>query len=119
MIGAGVLGLPQAISFLGYDVDGLVDMGAIHDDFAGEHVRYLQPPTFTSDGCRWYGGIVVLVLSWVISLYTLHQLVALHEFNGKRFNRYHELGQYAFGKRLGDIAIITPQLIVMVSTLMA
>ena len=67
--------------------------------------------------CRWAGGMVVLVLSWVISLYTLHQLVALHEFNGKRFNRYHELGQYAFGKRLGDFAIITPQLIVMVSTL--
>ena len=62
--------------------------------------------------------MVTLVLSWVISLYTLHQLVALHEFEGKRFNRYHELGQYAFGKRLGDFAIITPQLIVMVSTVM-
>jgi amino acid permease len=79
IVGAGVLGLPQAISFLG-----------------------------------WPGGMVVLVLSWVISLYTLHQLVALHEFEGKRFNRYHELGQYAFGKRLGDFAIITPQLIVMI-----
>ncbi len=43
---------------------------------------------------------------------TLHQLVALHEFEGKRFNRYHELGQYALGKRLGDFAVITPQLIV-------
>jgi len=40
------------------------------------------------------------------------QLVALHEFEGKRFNRYHELGQYALGKRLGDFAVITPQLIV-------
>lgn len=43
---------------------------------------------------------------------TLHQLVALHEFEGKRFNRYHELGEYALGKRLGDFAVITPQLIV-------
>lgn len=79
MIGAGVLGLPEAISYLG-----------------------------------WAGGTVTLVLSWVVSLYTLHQLVALHEYKGKRFNRYHELGQYAFGKRWGDIIVITPQLIVMI-----
>lgn len=45
----------------------------------------------------WPGGIVVLVLSWVISLYTLWQLVQMHEMDGRRFNRYHELGQYAFG----------------------
>lgn len=37
------------------------------------------------------------MLSWIISLYTLHQLVALHEYKGNRFNRYHELGVYAFG----------------------
>ncbi|KAK9809303.1 hypothetical protein WJX73_002847 [Symbiochloris irregularis] len=62
----------------------------------------------------WPGGTVALVLSWLISLYTLHQLCDLHEFNGHRFNRYHELGVYAFGKVWGNIAVITPQLIVMV-----
>ena len=48
----------------------------------------------------WPAGIVVLVLSWVISLYTLWQLVKMHEMDGRRFNRYHELGQYAFGMLL-------------------
>ncbi len=38
-----------------------------------------------------------MVLSWIISLYTLWQLVKMHEMDGRRFNRYHELGQYAFG----------------------
>ena len=28
-------------------------------------------------------------------------MCALHQINGKRFNRYHELGQYAFGQTLG------------------
>lgn len=41
--------------------------------------------------------MAVQVLSWVISLYTLHQLVDMHEMKGRRFNRYHELGVYAFG----------------------
>ena len=31
--------------------------------------------------------------SGVISLYTLWQLCVLHEIDGKRFNRYHELAQ--------------------------
>lgn len=62
-MGAGVLGLPSAMSYLG-----------------------------------WPAGIVVLVLSWIISLYTLWQLVKMHEMDGRRFNRYHELGQYAFGE---------------------
>ena len=39
-----------------------------------------------------------MVLSWFTSLYTLRQLVAMHEMDGKRFSRYHELGQYVFGE---------------------
>lgn len=35
----------------------------------------------------WPGGIVTIVLSYVISLYTLWQLCILHEDKGKRFNR--------------------------------
>lgn len=34
-----------------------------------------------------------MVGSWLITLYTLWQLCSMHEVNGKRFNRYHELGQ--------------------------
>jgi amino acid permease len=70
------------------------------------------PYTFKFLG--WYAGIIVLVLSWVISLFTLHQLIDCHEHNGKRFNRYHELGQYALGHRLGSFAVVVPQLIVMI-----
>ncbi|CAH1416529.1 unnamed protein product [Lactuca virosa] len=50
----------------------------------------------------WGFGITVLVLSWVITLYTLWQMVEMHEMvPGKRFDRYHELGQHAFGEKLG------------------
>ena len=45
----------------------------------------------------WSGGTITMVLSWFCSLYTLRQLVAMHEMDGRRFSRYHELGQYAFG----------------------
>ncbi|GKA09508.1 lysine histidine transporter like protein [Tanacetum coccineum] len=47
----------------------------------------------------WSFGITCLVMSWVITLYTIWQMVEMHEMvPGKRFDRYHELGQYAFGE---------------------
>ncbi|GAB2221328.1 hypothetical protein Droror1_Dr00012503 [Drosera rotundifolia] len=80
MVGAGVLGLPFAMSELG-----------------------------------WGLGTVVMVLSWVITLYTLWQMVEMHEMvPGKRFDRYHELGQHAFGEKLGLWVVIPQQLIVEV-----
>ncbi|DBA74512.1 TPA: hypothetical protein ACH3X2_000973 [Trebouxia sp. C0005] len=79
MIGAGVLGLPQAFKYLG-----------------------------------WAGGTITLVLSFIISLWNLRQLCSMHEINGKRMNRYHELGQYAFGQRAGLWAVVPFQLIVMI-----
>ncbi|THG12848.1 hypothetical protein TEA_018642 [Camellia sinensis var. sinensis] len=40
----------------------------------------------------WGPGVVVLILSWFITLYTLWQMVEMHEMvPGKRFDRYHEL----------------------------
>eukprot|EP00243_Klebsormidium_subtile_P008750 TRINITY_DN4211_c0_g1_i1.p1 TRINITY_DN4211_c0_g1~~TRINITY_DN4211_c0_g1_i1.p1 ORF type:complete len:482 (+),score=113.59 TRINITY_DN4211_c0_g1_i1:374-1819(+) len=64
---------------------------------------------------EWPGGTIVLVLSFVVTLYTLWQLVYLHEFvPGRRFNRYHELGQYAFGPKLGLWLTVPWQLCVMV-----
>lgn len=62
----------------------------------------------------WPGGVIVLVVSWITSLYTLWQLCAMHEMDGLRFNRYHELGQYAFGPRLGLWLVVPFQVIVMV-----
>ncbi|KAK9831658.1 hypothetical protein WJX74_004645 [Apatococcus lobatus] len=62
----------------------------------------------------WTGGTITLVLSWFISLYTLHQLCGMHEIGGLRMNRYRELGQYAFGPILGWWAVQPFQLIVMV-----
>lgn len=62
----------------------------------------------------WGPGVFLQVLSFTTTLYTLWQMCALHEVKGKRFNRYHELGQYAFGQRLGLWLVIPCQLIVMI-----
>ncbi|KAK2397387.1 Lysine histidine transporter 1 [Trifolium repens] len=80
MVGAGVLGLPHAMSQLG-----------------------------------WGPGVTLLILSWIITLYTLWQMVEMHEMvPGKRFDRYHELGQHAFGEKLGLYIVVPQQLIVEV-----
>lgn len=63
----------------------------------------------------WGPGVTVLVLSWIITLYTLWQMVEMHEtVPGKRFDRYHELGQHAFGEKLGLWIVVPQQLIVEV-----
>ncbi|XP_078166355.1 lysine histidine transporter 1-like isoform X3 [Carex rostrata] len=81
MVGAGVLGLPYAMSNL-----------------------------------RWGPGITILVISWIITLYTLWQMVEMHEMvPGKRFDRYHELGQEAFGEKLGLWIVVPQQLVVEIS----
>ncbi|KAL2928678.1 Lysine histidine transporter 1 [Bienertia sinuspersici] len=78
MVGAGILGLPFAMSQLG-----------------------------------WGPGVTLLVLSWAITLYTLWQMVEMHEaVPGKRFDRYHELGQHAFGDKLGLWLIVPQQVMV-------
>lgn len=62
-------------------------------------------------------GVVMVVMSWVITLYTLWQMVEMHEIvPGKRFDRYHELGQHAFGEKLGLWIIVPQQLTVEVGT---
>ncbi|KAI5443421.1 Lysine histidine transporter 1, variant 2, partial [Lathyrus oleraceus] len=79
MVGAGVLGLPYAMSQLG-----------------------------------WAPGVTLLILSWIITLYTLWQMVEMHEMvPGKRFDRYHELGQHAFGEKLGLYIVVPQQVVVM------
>ncbi|KAK9061683.1 hypothetical protein SSX86_018866 [Deinandra increscens subsp. villosa] len=63
----------------------------------------------------WGPGLGVLFASWVITLYTLWQMVEMHEMvPGKRFDRYHELGQHAFGEKLGLFIVVPQQLVVEV-----
>ncbi|KAK1289431.1 Lysine histidine transporter 1 [Acorus calamus] len=70
---------------------------------------------FAMSELGWGPGIAVLILSWVITLYTLWQMVEMHEMvPGKRFDRYHELGQHAFGEKLGLWIVVPQQLIVEV-----
>ncbi|KAL2897959.1 Lysine histidine transporter 1 [Bienertia sinuspersici] len=58
-------------------------------------------------------GVTLLVLSWAITQYMLWQMVEMHEaVPGKRFDRYHELGQHAFGDKLGLWLIVPQQVMV-------
>ncbi|KAF7836445.1 lysine histidine transporter-like 5 [Senna tora] len=82
LVGAGVLGLPYAVSQLG-----------------------------------WTAGIIAIMMSWLITFYTLWLLVEMHEIvPGKRFDRYHQLGEYALGPKLGYWMVTTMQLTVQVAT---
>ncbi|XP_059309816.1 lysine histidine transporter 2-like [Lycium ferocissimum] len=61
----------------------------------------------------WAWGGVVMVVSWVVTLYTLWQMVEMHEMvPGQRLDRYHELGQAAFGEKLGLYIVVPQQLTV-------
>ncbi|KAL6505483.1 Lysine histidine transporter 1 [Orobanche hederae] len=72
---------------------------------------------FAMSNMGWGPGVTLMVLSWIITLYTLWQMVEMHEMvPGKRFDRYHELGQYAFGEKLGLYIVVPQQILVDVST---
>lgn len=61
-------------------------------------------------------GIIIMLLSWVVTFYSLWQLVELHEVvPGKRFDRYPELGQHAFGQKFGYWFVMPQQLLVQVA----
>lgn len=61
--------------------------------------------------------MTALTASWLITLYSFWQLVQLHEsVPGKRFDRYTELGQYAFGEKLGYWVVMPQQMMVQVAT---
>lgn len=55
------------------------------------------------------------MISWVVTLYTLWQMVEMHEPEpGKRLDRYHELGQHAFGEKMGLYVVVPQQLMVQI-----
>ncbi|GAB2226568.1 hypothetical protein Droror1_Dr00022378 [Drosera rotundifolia] len=63
----------------------------------------------------WGPGTMVLFLSWCITLNSMWQMTQLHEcVPGTRFDRYYDLGQYAFGPKLGPWIVLPQQLIVQV-----
>ncbi|GLJ42770.1 hypothetical protein SUGI_0886910 [Cryptomeria japonica] len=74
---------------------------AFHNLNAGIGFQALiLPVAFTFLGWSW--GMVSLTLAYIWQLYTLWVLIRLHEaVPGKRYNRYVELAQAAFGERLG------------------
>ena len=60
-------------------------------------------------------GTIMLVLTWGLTLNTMWQMVQLHEcVPGTRFDRYIDLGRYAFGPKLGPWIVLPQQLIVQV-----
>jgi len=60
-------------------------------------------------------GVTILILSWICTLYTAWQMIEMHEPEpGKRLDRYHELGQYAFGEKLGLWIVVPQQLMVQI-----
>ncbi|KAK4492088.1 hypothetical protein RD792_002885 [Penstemon davidsonii] len=65
----------------------------------------------------WYPGIIAILVSWMVTLYTLWQLIHLHELvPGKRFDRYSELGQHVLGDKLGSWVVMPQQLIVQIGS---
>ncbi|KAJ6970697.1 hypothetical protein NC653_035086, partial [Populus alba x Populus x berolinensis] len=89
---------------------------AFHNVTAMVGVGVLDLP-YAMSQLGWGPGAAVLILSWVITLYTLWQMVEMHEMvPGKRFDRYHELGQHAFGEKLGLWVVVPQQLMVEVGS---
>ncbi|KAL8162634.1 hypothetical protein V2J09_014123 [Rumex salicifolius] len=71
-------------------------------------------PVTSSRNAKWYysafHNVTAMVGAGVLGLpHAMHEMVP-----GKRFNRYHELGQHAFGERLGLWIVVPQQLIVEV-----
>lgn len=111
MVGAGVLGLPFAISQLGWY--NLFSITIISNRFSEFYFLFTSCWTCR---CRVY-GVGAILGSWVITFYTLWQLVELHEaVPGRRFDRYSELGEHAFGPRLGYWIVMPQQMLVQVGT---
>ncbi|RZC52025.1 hypothetical protein C5167_020451 [Papaver somniferum] len=81
--------------------NGNAHYAAFHNLNAGIGFQaLLLPVAFSYLGWSW--GIIALTIAYFWQLYTLWVLVQLHEaVPGKRYNRYVELAQAAFGERLG------------------
>lgn len=88
--------------------------------YMSHNCSYIVPDKYSDiymSTCFRGAGIAMVVGSWVITLYTIWQMVEMHEcVPGRRFDRYHELGQAAFGEKLGLWIVVPQQLTVDVGT---
>ncbi|MED6159167.1 hypothetical protein PIB30_039770 [Stylosanthes scabra] len=65
----------------------------------------------------WGPGILTLLVSWGLTLNSMWQMIEMHEcVPGTRFDRFHDLGRYAFGPKLGAWIVLPLQLIVQVGS---
>lgn len=122
MVGAGVLGLPYAMSQLGWYACMHAKDSNNHQAFSfldsNSGIKAFNHLQDCSSGKLFrIPGVLGIFLSWMITFYTLWQLVELHEVEpGRRFDRYPELGQYALGEKLGYWIIMPQQLLVQVAS---
>ena len=59
----------------------------------------------------------MILVSWLVTFYSLWQLVQMHELvPGKRFDRYFDLGEHVFQGKVGFWVIMIQQLIVQVAS---
>ncbi|XP_076922375.1 lysine histidine transporter-like 8 [Bidens hawaiensis] len=88
--------------------NGNAHYAAFHNLNAGVGFQaLLLPVAFSFLGWSW--GIISLTIAYIWQLYTLWILVQLHEaVPGKRYNRYVEVSEAAFGNRLGAWLSIFP-----------
>lgn len=115
MVGAGVLSLPYAMSQLGWSVPSFFNNYVERINTENVNFSIYDKIRLLFFSFPRGPGVSVLVISWVVTLYTLWQMVEMHEMvPGKRFDRYHELGQYAFGEKLGLYIVVPQQIIVEV-----
>ncbi|KAK9861705.1 hypothetical protein WJX84_001624 [Apatococcus fuscideae] len=56
----------------------------------------------------WVGGIIAGGIAYFASFYTLYLMLDLHVVGDRRFNRYRELGEFAFG-RVGRFLVAVVQ----------
>ncbi|CAA3018591.1 lysine histidine transporter-like 8, partial [Olea europaea subsp. europaea] len=82
--------------------NGNAHYAAFHNLNAGVGFQALVlPVAFSFLGWSW--GIISLTIAYIWQLYTLWLLVQLHEaVPGKRYNRYVELAEAAFGQKLNE-----------------
>ncbi|XP_024533709.1 lysine histidine transporter-like 2 [Selaginella moellendorffii] len=63
----------------------------------------------------WAPGMMMLGVSWIITLATMYQMIEMHEDESGRHDSYQCLGRKAFGDRLGNLIVGSQQIVVQVT----
>ncbi|XP_047156221.1 lysine histidine transporter-like 5 [Vigna umbellata] len=65
----------------------------------------------------WVPGVITIVVSWLLTFYTLWLLAEMHEMApGLRFDRYYDLGVHVLGPKKGLWLVMPQQLTVQVAS---